>query len=312
MSKSFHRGMLKLALVVTALLSSGCGDRDKSDYQPSLSPAGVDQKPTYVVGIHPLHNPQRLVTLYGPIVDYLNRQMPQEKFVLETSRNYEEFEKKLYAGRFAFAMPNPYQTVVSVQYGYRVFGKMGDDENFRGIILVRKDSDIRQVSDLKGKTVAYPAKTALAATMMPQYYLHTHGLDVNRDVVNRYVGSQESSIENVLHGHVDAAATWPTPWRLFMAESPQEASELDVRWQTETLPNNAWVVRQDVAPPVASEVARLLLTLHESEQGREMLERLPVSRFDAANDETYQTVRLFLKRFAETVRPVDDLVEGRP
>ena len=44
----------------------------------------------------------------------------------------------------------------------------------------------------------------LAATMMPQYYLHTHGIDVNRDVETRYVGSQESSILNVLRGHVAA------------------------------------------------------------------------------------------------------------
>jgi len=70
---------------------------------------------------------------------------------------------------------------------------MGDDENFRGIILVRKDSAIENVADLKGKAVSYPAPTALAAAMMPQYYLQTHGLDVMNDLDNRYVGSQASS-----------------------------------------------------------------------------------------------------------------------
>ncbi len=74
---------------------------------------------------------------------------------------------------------------------------MGDDENFRGIIIVRKDSHFNQVRDLKGKAVSFPASTALAATMMPQYYMQTHGLDVTKDIDIRYVGSQESSIMSV-------------------------------------------------------------------------------------------------------------------
>ena len=44
---------------------------------------------------------------------------------------------------------------------------MADDNNFRGIFIVRKDTNIQQVSDIKNKTVSYPAPTALAATMMP-------------------------------------------------------------------------------------------------------------------------------------------------
>ncbi len=177
---------------VVAILLSGCGESEQSAYQPGLSDRNGPLATEYVVGIHPLHNPQRLMALYGPIVDYMNSNMPDVHFRLEASRNYEEFEKKLYAGHFAFAMPNPYQTVKSVEYGYRIFGKMGDDELFRGIILVRRDSGIHNVTDLKGKSVAYPAATALAATMMPQYYLHTHGIDVNRDIKNLYVGSPRS------------------------------------------------------------------------------------------------------------------------
>ena len=119
---------------------------------------------------------------------------------LEASRNYQEFDKKLYSGHFDFAMPNPYQTLRSLAYGYQIFGKMADDEEFRGIILVRKDSGIHQVGDLKGKAVFYLAKTDLAVTMMMQQYLNTHGININTDIENHYVSSEESSIMNVLLG----------------------------------------------------------------------------------------------------------------
>jgi phosphonate transport system substrate-binding protein len=285
------------------LLLCACGKSEQHDYQPELVSTPVTQE--YVVGIHPLHNPQRLVELYGPIVDYLNSNMPDAHFKLEASRNYEEFEKKLYAGHFAFAMPNPYQTVKSVGHGYRIFGKMGDDEVFRGLILVRRDSGINNVADLKGKSVSYPAATALAATMMPQYYLHTHGINVNRDITNRYVGSQESSIMNVLRGDVAAGATWPVPWLAFSAEHPELASQLVVKWQTGTLPNNGWVVRSDIPQPMAERFAYLLFTMNQSEAGRQMLARLPISSFAAASDETYRPVRDFLEKFSRTVRPIE-------
>lgn len=293
--------MCALLLVILA----GCGKSDENAYQPGFSKQGKDQAKEYVVGIHPLHNPQRLMEVYGPIVEYINIHMPEVRFKLEASRNYEEFDKKLVEGHFDFAMPNPYQTVRSLKYGYRVFGKMGDDQDFRGIILVRKDGGIREVTDLKGKAVSYPAPTALAATMMPQYYLHTHGIDVNKDIENRYVGSQESSILNVLRGHVAAAATWPVPWKTFSAEHPEMASQLEVKWQTGTLQNNGWVVRKDIPLPVAEKFKTLLFGLSDTEQGKRMLERLPVSRFEAATDKTYQPVLDFLEVFSKQVRPVE-------
>jgi phosphonate transport system substrate-binding protein len=293
-------------LMLAVVLIAGCGKQQEESYQPTFSQQGVLGTPKeYVVGIHPLHNPQRLVEVYGPVIDHLNETIPQARFRLEASRNYEEFDKKLYSGYFDFAMPNPYQTVRSLKYGYHVFGKMGDDEMFRGIILVRKDSGIRKVSDLKGKKVAYPALTALAATMMPQYYLQTHGIDVNRDIENLYVGSQESSIMNVLRGHVAAGATWPVPWKTFQKEHPEMAAQLEVKWQTEPLPNNGWVARNDVSLALVEVVGKTLADMSESQDGRIKLERLGITRFERATDEIYTPVRRYLKAFSETVRKIE-------
>lgn len=126
----------RCAAGLIAVLLAACGKSNGDAYQPSVSPRNSPTEAQYVVGIHPLHNPQKLTDLYGPIMDYMNSRMAPVHFRLEASRNYEEFERKLYSGHFAFAMPNPYQTVLSRRHGYRIFGKMGDDELFRGIILV--------------------------------------------------------------------------------------------------------------------------------------------------------------------------------
>lgn len=292
-------------LLELPIISGYSGSQTDAVYEPRFSKESRFKVKNYLIGIHPLHNPKRLFEIYAPIVDFLNLHIPEAKFKLEASRNYEEFERKLYNGYFDFAMPNPYQTIKALKHGYRVFGKMADDENFRGIILVRRDSGIKKVTDLKGKAVSYPAATALAATMLPQYYLHTHGININADIENRYVGSQESSIMNVLLGHVAAGATWPVPWQIFSKEKPALARQLEIKWQTKTLQNNGWVVRKDVPGAVAAKFAAALFRLNQDAQGKILLARIPVSRFEAANDATYQPVRAFLEKFSKTVRPVE-------
>jgi phosphonate transport system substrate-binding protein len=303
---NYIQNIVKLWVITTLMFMSGCDKtKEESIYQPVFTSVNTSQLTEYIVGIHPLHNPQRLMELYNPIVDYMNIHIPEVHITLETSANYEEFENKLYAGHFDFAMPNPYQTVQALKHGYHIFGKMGDDDGFRGIILVRKDSKIHQVSDLKGKVVSYPAPTALAATMMPQYYLHTHGIDVNHDIKNLYVGSQESSIMNVLRGRVAAGATWSVPWKGFQTEQPDMANQLEVKWQTDPLLNNAWVARQNIPASMVDKFGQLLFGLQDIEQGKMMLARLPISRFEPATDKTYYPVQQFLEVFSKTVRTID-------
>ena len=277
----------------------------EADYQPVLGRRSPVARTELVVGIHPLHNPRRLLERYGPIIAYINRSMPEVQLRLEASRNYDEYDRKLYSRRFDFAMPNPYETVLSLKNGYRVFGKIQGDGIFRGIILVRKDGGIRQPTDLKGKKVAYPAPSALAATMMPQYFLQTHGVDVQHDITNLYVGSQESSILNVLRGFTAAGATWPVPWQAFQQEHPDQAAQLLLKWQTDTLPGVGWVVRDDVAPALAQKFAAALFSLQHSEEGRRLLAALPLAGFESASDKTYLPVQEFLAQFARTVRPIE-------
>lgn len=299
--------MKKLLLGLFVVLLTACGPGHEAETTAPQYGAEEPAGKVYVFAIHPLHNPVRLFEVYGPVIDHLNRNIPGATFRLEASRNYEEFDKKLYGRQPDFALPNPYQTLNSLRHGYHVIAKMGDDAHFTGIILIRRDSGIREVTDLKGKKVSYPARTALAATMMPQYFLHTHGLDINRDIENLYVGSQESSIMNVYLGNVAAGATWPLPWLEFQREQPEKARELEIRWETEPLINNGVVARDDVPPELARQVASLLDTLHTTAEGRAMLERMQLSRFELADDSRYRMIEDFLRDFSKNVRPLDEM-----
>lgn len=287
------------------LFLNACSKTEAPDYTPQYSSnSAFEEKKEFIFGIHPLHNPKRLHEIFGPIANYLSNNIMGANFKIEASRNYAAFDKKLYARKFHFSLPNPYQTINALKHGYTVIGKMADDENFRGIFLVRKDSGINKVTDLKGQAISFPAPTALAATMMPQYYLQSHGLNVMQDIDIRYVGSQESSIMNVMLGNTKAGATWPPPWRALSKERPKLAQELKVIWQTEPLPNNSLLARDDINKDIVRQVTELLLNLHKDKKGKLWLNKMELSRFESATNKTYQPVREFLERFHNSVRPI--------
>jgi phosphonate transport system substrate-binding protein len=292
-------------LLLGTLLLAGCGGEPEPQAGPQYAEAPARAAGVYRFAVHPLHNPEKLHTAYGPLVEYLNRQIPEAHFELEASRDYQAYEAKFRRRGPEFLLPNPWQTLEAIKVGYTVIAMAGDPEDFKGIFIVRKDSPVRAPADLKGKAVSYPSRTALAASMMPQWYLHEHGIDVNRDIQNRYVGSQESSILNALSGQVAAAATWPPPWRAFQKDRPGEAAQLKVIWETASLLNNSVMVRDDIPADLRERVRELLLGLRANPAGPAILSGMETARFNAANDDSYAPVRAFIARFEREVRPVE-------
>lgn len=293
-------------LLFTFFLSA-CSQEHSTSFTPKYSdepPLSINK--VYIFGVHPLHNPKHLFEVYQPMVDYINANLHGSELRLEASRNYASFDKKLFSGYFDFALPNPYQTIIASQKGYKIFGKMADDENFRGIILVRKDSNIQKVSDLRGKKVSYPAPTALAATMMPQWFLYQHGIDVNKDITNSYVGSQESSIMNVYLKKSVAASTWPQPWETFIKERPEIAEQVIVKWETSPLVNNGLIVKEDVPQELVNQVSQIIFAMHTHKAGKKILKAMHLSHYEPADDDTYKIVREFIKNFEAQIRPIEE------
>ncbi|PKP30198.1 MAG: phosphonate ABC transporter substrate-binding protein [Bacteroidetes bacterium HGW-Bacteroidetes-16] len=261
--------------------------------------------PIYSFAVHPLHNPSKLIHDYQPLIDYLNAKEVGAKFTIEASRNYALFEEKYKSGKPDFLLSNPWQTLQAMNFGYTVIAMAGEPNDFKGIFIVRKDGGIRIPQDLKGKAVSYPAPTALAACIMPQYFLYRAGLNVSTDIENKYVGSQESSIMNVYMKLTVAGATWPPPWRAFRKDHPNEASELKVIWETEPLINNSVMVHNRIPSNIIGHVQKLLTELDATEEGRLILAGMETARFLPASDTDYNVVHDYIGQFEKEVRKIE-------
>ncbi|MCB2188596.1 MAG: phosphate/phosphite/phosphonate ABC transporter substrate-binding protein [Deltaproteobacteria bacterium] len=293
----------------TATHSAGESDDTLPRYADRpLAPA---ERTVYLFAVHPLHNPQRLFSKYQPLIDLVNERIQGFSLKLVASRDYQAFEQKLYNGRFHFALPNPLQTLASQRHGYRIVGKMADDDMFRGIIIMRRDSEVMFVEDLAGAALSFPAPTALAATMLPKYFLQTRGLNLAGNDL-RYVGSQESAIMNVYLGKTVAAGTWPLPWDMLLHSRPELGQALEVKWRTPPLVNNGLVARRDLPVSQVQELVDVLVALPRDARGREILARINIPGFEQATAATYAPVREFLENYYRLFPAERPPVEATP
>lgn len=288
-------GLFWTTFSILLMLLTAC---DQSSPRPGYQPtASEHQKAHYIVGIHPYLNTQKLYTAYAPILAYLEENIPDTNFTLETASDYASYEQKLKDGYYDFALPNPYQTINSLESGYRVTARMAPNSVFKGVIIARKDSNITAHQQLKYRSIAFTAKTALAATMMPKYYLLQHGVNVDKEMKAKYVTSQFSAIMNVYNKDTDFAATWPVAYAAWQQEFPEAAKELVTLWETPSLVNNAWVARKDIGESVVNSVTALLVHLNQTEAGKQLLSPTACEGFLPAKDSDYQSVVNFISDY---------------
>ena len=298
-------GGIGLCLVMW-ILGAGCKQEQKLSGPIYRTNGTAAHEVVYYFAVNPFHNPVKMGEAYQPLVEELNKTLSGLTLELEASRDMTQFEQKVKSRQPEVIRPNPWQTLLAIQSGYHVVAMEGAAEDFKGLIIVRKDSDIVRPVDLKGRSVSYPSPTSFSACIMPQYFLQMNGVNVMTEIDNHYVGSQESSIMNVYLKLTTAGATWPLSWRAFVKEHPAEAAELKVIWETESLINSSIMVRNDVQDRLQAGLVNFLFQLDRSGKGRTILENIGIDRYRPASDRDYDVVRKYVVEFERIVRKVGD------
>lgn len=285
--------LLTLVLFVTG------SARADSTYRPDGAPA---KESVFIFGPHPYSNPQDVFDDYEPIMRYLEHKLPGTHFRVETSKDYADYEAKLAAQRFHFSLSNPYQTVFSLEHGYRVIAKMTPDDDFRGLIVARIDKNLQSARDLTGKTLCFPSATAVAATMLPLLYLQeVQGVAVKQDIQIRYVGSQFSSLLTAYTGDATACGTTVRFWRTWSKENPDKAKQMRVLWKTEPLPHNAIVARSDIDSKLAQQVASVLAGMDKDKELDQRQFKVGQQHFELAGNATYKPMQDFLRHYDQAI-----------
>jgi phosphonate transport system substrate-binding protein len=253
---------------------------------PVCLAGGSRAEEPYSFAVVPQFEPRKLFSIWRPIVDELERRTGLA-LRLEATLGVPEFEIAFAAGRFDFVYTNPYQVFLDRRrQGYLPLVR--DDLPLHGIVVVAKDSPIRALQDLAGKTLAVPSPNAIGASLLVRSELLRRGIPVQ--LVDAKTHS--SAYLHVATGLTEAGGGIDKT----LGEQPAEVREaLRVLYRTRDIASHPVAAHPRVPPEIRRRVQRALLAMAATPEGAALLARVPMTRpveARAADYDAFAALRL--------------------
>jgi phosphonate transport system substrate-binding protein len=174
---------------------------------------------------------------------------------------------------------------------------------YKGQFIVRADSGIETIADLKGKTIAYTDALSTSGFIYPSAKLAMEGITIKDSI---FAGGHPQAVLAVYDGTVDAGCTYyaePSSdgtindARARVLEThPDVAEKVKIIGFTDFIPNDTVSFRQDFPKDIEDKIVEALKVYHETEGGAEALDELyTIHHLVDATDDDYEIVRKSIK-----------------
>ena len=162
-------------------------------------------------------------------------------------------------------------------------------------IYVRKESGLKTLEDLRGKTIAFVDPSSSSGYVYPMVILIQKGLVTNRDpktFFKEFVfsGSHDAGLMALLNGHVDALASFDQAREQYLKDPAQREKLI---WVAESapIPEGGICARDGLDPAMVAKVRAALLSM-KGPAYEPMLKALyDIDGFEPAEDREYEVVR---------------------
>ncbi|MCV6590712.1 MAG: phosphate/phosphite/phosphonate ABC transporter substrate-binding protein [Marinobacterium sp.] len=238
---------------------------------------------TLTFGVVPQQSAKKLAKKWTPILRYLSAKTGDE-LRFSTAKNIPTFEKRLAAGQYDFAYMNPYHyTVFHQDPGYEAFARQ-KNKRIKGIVVVRKDSPLTELTELAGQALAFPSPAAFAASVLPRARLTNDGIPFKAS----YVSSHDSVYLNVARGYFPAGGG---VMRTFNNTDPAVREQLKILWTTHTYTPHAFAAHPSVSPAAVERLRVAMIAMNDDPEGQVLLKSINFKGMQAARNSDWDDVR---------------------
>lgn len=245
------------------------------------------------LAVHPYLPARELADRFGPLADHLSRVLSRPVQV-GVSKDYKAHEDRV--GRdqvdIAYLGPVAYVKVVE-KYGNKILlarQAVNGRPFFQGYIVVRRDSPLKTLGDLKGGSFAFGDPESTMSHLVPRYMLLKAGVPVTGLARHQFLGSHNNAALGVLVGDFDAGGIKEEVYHQYkdkglraLATSPKLSEHL-------------FIAARRAGGDIAQTLRMTLLNLHKDAEGRAILSKIKstVTRLAPVRDSDYDSLRYML------------------
>ncbi|MDH0300970.1 MULTISPECIES: phosphonate ABC transporter substrate-binding protein [unclassified Pseudomonas] len=261
-----------------------------------LAPTAQAQQ-TLTVGLIPSEDSQAMIKSSQQVLDQLQERlgMPVKPFV---ATDYNGVIEALRAGKLDVAYLGPFSYVLANQVaGAQAFAvavtKKTSSSAYHSLIIARRDSGIRGLDDLKGRTFAFVDPSSASGHLFPKAGLEQSGHDP-KALFSRVIfsGSHDASILAVANRKVDAAAVADRILASAINNGQVKQEDFQVVWSSPDIPESPMVWRSNLDPELQGRLRAAFAAIKDVPWGDQgMLDGFQPTR-DAAYDVVRDTARV--------------------
>jgi phosphonate transport system substrate-binding protein len=260
-----------------------------------LFPPGSTAEPPVVLALPANEEGLARFQQWKPITDYLT-ETSGSTLILEMVEDHPSVRRGLERNLYDLAFVNPvwYVFLAKLQLCKPLARPIvASRDTFRSLLIVHRDSIVRNVDDLLGGTIALtgPFESALGY-FLPLALLESHGLSVSSYDKILFSDTFPSILKGVAYGKLEAGFVSSSV--LDERDNASLREQVRVVLESEAIPQWTVVARPGVRQETITAVRQALLEMGKSEQGRAVLSPTGFSAFVGAFDSDYDVVRRYL------------------
>ena len=149
--------------------------------------------------------------------------------------------------------------------------KLGD--YYRSQIVVKKDSDIKKLKDLKGKKVGLQDADSAAGYIYPLADLQREHIPKSALRVSQFK-DEDQALKTLLDGDIDAVATYDDARVELKKSKPNVYKDTRVIYTSDKIPNDTISVRVDLSDEWRNKIAKAFINVNKKKEGRQLIHDL--------------------------------------
>lgn len=244
-----------------------------------------------IMGVFPRRSIAETSKLFTPMSDYLGQKLGRT-VKLVPSKNFQTFWKDVTEQRYDIVHYNQYQYIRSATH-YKVIAhtqEFGRD-SVAGILFVRKDSGITEISQLRGRTIIFGGgKDAMLSYIAPRYLLMKAGLKEN-DFKTVFAVNPQNALVALHYRKADAAGGGEVVLNQPVVKDAIATQDIRVLASTEPLLFLPWAVKRSMPAALTQSIQSLLLDMKNSDAGKQVLKSAIMTGLGSAEDKDYDPHR---------------------
>jgi len=250
-----------------------------------------------VMGVFPRRPIAVTHKAFTPLAKELEKQLG-EKVKLVIAKNFKEFWKGVKNKQYDLVHYNQYHYLLSKKLGYKVIlaNEEFGNKQIAGSLSVRKDSGIKSVADLKGKTILFGGgKKAMGSYIAPTAILKKAGLEAGKDYTVKFAKNPPSAVIGVFNKAAGAAGSGNVILKIKGVKKKIDTSQMTILAESEKFVHLPWAVKGDMSADKSKKIQTIMTSLKGTPGGDKVLKSAKVTNYQIVSDADFDKVKEITK-----------------